>query len=119
MKRPVLLAVAGAAIVAAVVLLVTSPSAEPTSFSRSGVTVRLDRASTGTVSVQVDVPTRVRAVSLFATMPRMGHMTPEIDATQEEPGLFLATGALFSMSGVWELTVRADGTTVTFEVIVT
>lgn len=97
------LAVVAAVIAAAVLLLVASPSAEPVSFSRSGVTVRLDSASTGRVSVQVEVPTRVRAVSLFAAMPRMGHLTPEISATQEEPGRFLAIGELFSMAGVWEL----------------
>jgi choline dehydrogenase-like flavoprotein len=116
-RRVVLLAVAVAAAVTAF-LLWTSPGAEPVRLSRSGVTVRLDGARTGTVGVQVDVPTRVTAVSVFATMPTMGHMTPEIDATQQEPGTFAATGELFSMPGVWELTVRVDGTVVTFDVIV-
>lgn len=115
MTRLVLLAVA---VAVAAFLLWPSSAAEPVRLSGSGVTVRLDTASTGTVRVRVDVPRRTTAVSLFATMPRMGHLTPEIKATPEKPGTFAAEGRLFSMPGVWELTVRVDDADVTFDSII-
>ncbi|MBB5957193.1 hypothetical protein FHS29_003786 [Saccharothrix tamanrassetensis] len=118
MKRPALwlVAVAVAVAVVTVLLLATSPGAEPVRLDRSGVAVQLDKAGTGSVNAQVEVP--AQTVSLYATMPRMGHLTPEIAATQEKPGLFRATGELFSMAGLWELAVRADGRVVTFEITV-
>ncbi len=119
MRRPVLWAIAVAvAIVVAVLLFTTSPGAEPVRLSRSGVTVQFDKAGTGRVSARIEVPAQVTAVSLFATMPQMGHLTPQISATREEPGLFRATGELFSMPGRWELTVQVDGAAVTFEILV-
>ncbi|TDC89121.1 hypothetical protein E1292_44890 [Nonomuraea deserti] len=48
-------------------------------------------------------------VALSAVMALMGHSTPEIPATEREPGRFVAVGELFSMSGVWELSIRLDG----------
>jgi hypothetical protein len=119
-KRPVLavLAVVVAAVAVAAVLLVSGPGAGPIRLDRAGTTVLLDRAGTGTVAAQVEVPPDVAAVSLHATMPRMGHLTPEVVAERERPGRFRATGELFPMAGRWELTVRADDETVTFDITV-
>lgn len=119
MRRPLLVALAAAVVAAALLLVFTlSPDAEPVRLSRSEVTVRLDEARTGSISVLVEVPARVRAVSLFTTMPQMGHVTPQITARQEKPGLFRTTGELFPMAGPWELTVRADDAVVTFTITV-
>ncbi|RSM90748.1 hypothetical protein DMH04_04660 [Kibdelosporangium aridum] len=118
MKRPVVLMIAVGVVVVAVLLLTILPRARPVRLVRSGLTVQLDKASTGTVAAQIEAPPDVTAVSLFATMPQMGHMTGEITATREGPGLFRGTGELFSMAGLWELSVRADGRVVTFEVTV-
>ncbi|WP_433260585.1 hypothetical protein ACQPZF_24515 [Actinosynnema sp. CS-041913] len=116
MKRPVLWVIAVAVAVVAVLSLTTSPDAEPVRLSHSGVTVQLDKAGTGSVTARVEVS--AQAVSLFATMPAMGHLTPEIIATPEEPGSFRASGELFPMTGRWELSVRADSRVVTFDITV-
>jgi hypothetical protein len=118
MKRPIIAVVAVAVVAAAAVLFTLLPGADPLRLSRSGVTVSLDRASTGAVAAEVEVPADVAAVSLSATMPQMGHMTPETVAEQQQPGRFRATGELFPMAGLWELTVRADREVVTFEITV-
>ena len=118
MKRPVLLVIAAGLIAALAFALPNLTRAEPGSLSRSDVTVRLAEATTGTVAVEVEVPAEVAAVSLFATMPHMGHTTAEITATRVRPGLFRADGELFSMPGSWELHVRADARLVTFEITV-
>ncbi|MFC0104786.1 FixH family protein [Kibdelosporangium aridum] len=117
MKRPLVLAAAGVVAIA-LLLLTVLPSAEPVRLTSSDVTVQLDKATTGTVVAQVETPPGVAAVSVFATMPRMGHLTGEITAVREKPGLFKATGELFSMPGLWELSVRADVRVVTFEITV-
>jgi hypothetical protein len=119
MRRPLLFALAAAAVVAALLLVFAlSPGAEPVRLSRSDVTVQLDEPRTGSISVLVEVPARVSSVSLFAVMPQMGHVTPQITATQENPGLFRTTSELFPMTGLWELTVRADDAVVTFNITV-
>jgi hypothetical protein len=116
MKRPIIAVAAVAVLVALSFTLL--PGADPLRLSRSGVTVSLDKASTGAVAAEVEVPAAVVAVSLSATMPQMGHMTPETVAKQQQPGRFRATGELFPMAGLWELTVRADREAVTFEITV-
>lgn len=120
MKRPVLaiLAVVVAVVAVGALLFVSAPDAGPLRLNQADTTVLLDKASTGTVAAQVEVPADVAAVSLFATMPRMGHMTPEVVAEQEQPGRFRVTGELFPMAGRWELTVRADDEIVTFDITV-
>jgi hypothetical protein len=116
MKRPIIAIVA--VVVVVIGALVFTSGADPLRLSRSGVTVSLDKANTGTIAAEVEVPDGVAAVSLSATMPQMGHMTPEIVAKQEQPGRFRVTGELFPMAGMWELTVRADREVVTFELTV-
>lgn len=117
MKRPVLLVVAVGVVAVVTLLLTMLPGASSVDVSRSGVTVRIDQATTGTVVARVTAPPDVAAVSLFATMPQMGHMTGEITAVREGPGRFRAEGELFTMPGRWELTVRAGGV-VSFEITV-
>jgi hypothetical protein len=116
MKRPVI-AIA-AVVVVAIGVLASMSGPDPLRLSRSGVTVVLDKASTGTIAAEVEVADGVVAVSLSATMPQMGHMTPEIVAKQEQPGRFLVTDELFPMAGLWELTVRAGREVVTFQLTV-
>ena len=118
MKRPIVLVIALAVVAAVVVLLSALTGAEPVRLNRDGITVQLDRAGTGTVTAQVEVPPEVTAVAMHATMPQMGHLTPEVVAIRETPGVFRATGELFAMAGRWELTVRADDTAVAFEITV-
>ncbi|ALG10880.1 hypothetical protein [Kibdelosporangium phytohabitans] len=118
MKRPILLVIAVGVVAIGALLSTMLPGASAVDVSRSGITVRLDKAVTGTVVARVQTPAQVTAVSLFATMPQMGHLTGEITAVKEKPGLFRAEGELFSMSGPWELGVRADGQVVTFEITV-
>lgn len=120
MRRPVLLAVAAvlAVVAVAALALLSTRDAAPIRLGQGDVTVRLDKAGTGTVAAQVEVPADVAAVSLYATMPRMGHMTPEVVAAREQPGRFRATGELFSMTGRWVLTVRVDDEIVTFDITV-
>ncbi|MEU4762449.1 FixH family protein [Actinosynnema sp. NPDC023794] len=120
MRRSVLLALAVVMAVVAVAALAftSSPDAAPVRLGQDGVTVLLDQVGTGTVAAQVEVAVDVAAVSLYATMPRMGHMTPEVVAERERPGRFRATGEFFSMTGPWVLTVRADDEIVTFDITV-
>lgn len=119
MKRPIVAVVAVVVVVAVGALLFALlPGADPLRLSRSGVTVVLDKASTGAVAAEVEVPADVASVSLSATMAQMGHMTPETIAEQEQPGRFRVTGELFPMAGSWELTVRAGREVVTFEITV-
>jgi hypothetical protein len=79
------------------------------------VTVTLDGPRTGVVDVEVAVTARdggaitVEAVRLSATMPRMGHVTPEVVAHRTAPGRFRAHGELFVMAGVWQLGVQITG----------
>ncbi len=71
---------------------------------------------TGRVRATVDVtdragrPAEADEVALEAAMPRMGHLNAELPTTKQAIGRFRAEGELFPMVGVWELTVRIDGT---------
>jgi YtkA-like len=82
---------------------------------RHVVQVTIEPPRTGRVRATVDVtdrdgrPVTPGEVALEAAMPRMGHLSSELPTTQEKPGRFRAEGELFPMVGVWELTVRIDG----------
>ncbi|MGP4095353.1 hypothetical protein [Nonomuraea sp. KM90] len=110
------LAVAAALVVAAVALFVVgrSVAAEPLSLSTTGsryaATVLIEDPAPGPGTVEVVVNAGdADTVTLSAVMADMGHSTPELAAAEREPGRFVATGELFSMSGVWELSIRLDG----------
>lgn len=72
------------------------------------VRVTVDPVRTGRVRTTVEVQ-GADEVTLEAAMPRMGHLNSELATTRSSPGRFVATGELFPMIGVWELTVRVDG----------
>ncbi|MEV0144253.1 MULTISPECIES: hypothetical protein [unclassified Nonomuraea] len=109
-------AAVAALVVAAVALFVVgrSTAAEPvevtTTGTRYAVTVVIADAAPGRVTVEIRVSRGdADTVALSAVMAEMGHSTPEISATEREPGRFVAVGELFPMSGVWELEIRLDG----------
>ncbi|MDF5752440.1 hypothetical protein [Spongiactinospora sp. TRM90649] len=72
------------------------------------VTIEDPAARPVTAAVRVERGAAV-SVSVSGRMPQMGHVTPEVAARRGEDR-FTATGALFGMSGVWELAVRVRGT---------
>ncbi|MEU6716461.1 hypothetical protein ABZ897_33770 [Nonomuraea sp. NPDC046802] len=73
------------------------------------VVVALD-PGTGPVEASVEIePASPAEVSLFAVMPHMGHTTPEIPARRDGAGRYVARGELFTMAGVWEISVRVQG----------
>jgi hypothetical protein len=39
----------------------------------------------------------------------MGHAMPEVEARRAEAGRFVAGGELFSMAGLWQLSIRLTG----------
>lgn len=79
------------------------------------VALHLRRWATGDNTVDVEVsrrdhgPVEVDRLALEAAMPRMGHATSQLKAENVGAGRFHATGELFPMSGVWELSVRLHG----------
>ncbi|GAA4919370.1 hypothetical protein HD597_005986 [Nonomuraea thailandensis] len=112
--RPAL--VAGALVIAgaAVFLVGRGGSADPidltTTGARYAATVLIEDPAPGRVAVEIQVSKGdADSVAVSAVMADMGHSTPELTATEREPGRFLAEGELFSMSGVWELSIRLDG----------
>ncbi|MEV1000515.1 hypothetical protein [Nonomuraea sp. NPDC050202] len=108
--------VAGALVVAGAVVFVVGrgASADPINLTTTGdryaATVLIEDPAPGRVAVEVKVSKGdADSVAVSAVMADMGHSTPELAATEREPGRFLAEGELFSMSGVWELSIRLDG----------
>ncbi|MDR8409046.1 hypothetical protein MTP10_09870 [Nonomuraea sp. 3-1Str] len=103
-------------VVAAVALFVVgrSTAAEPvdvtTTGTRYAATILIADPAPGRVTVEIKVSKGdADTVAVSAVMAEMGHSTPEISATEREPGRFVAVGELFPMSGVWELAIRLDG----------
>ncbi|MCF6476387.1 hypothetical protein FAF44_49820 [Nonomuraea sp. MG754425] len=77
--------------------------------ARYAVTLTID--DNGTADVVVDRG-GAQEVVVSATMPQMGHSTPEERARRLAPGRFRAAeaaGGLFPMGGVWEVSVRVRG----------
>lgn len=74
------------------------------------VTVTLDEpgARPATADIRVE-PGSADAVWLSAVMPEMGHETPQVQASKQGPGRFVARGEFFPMAGVWELSMRVRG----------
>ncbi|MEV0612562.1 hypothetical protein AB0I81_04490 [Nonomuraea sp. NPDC050404] len=109
--------IAVAVLVAATVALFVAggnAAAEPVNVRTTGThyaaTVLIEDPAPGRVTVEIRVDKGdADSVMVSAVMPDMGHAMPELPATEREPGRFLAEGELFSMSGVWELSVRLDG----------
>ncbi|MGI5158407.1 hypothetical protein [Microbispora sp. CA-102843] len=103
-------------VTAAVALFVVgrSTAAEPVNLTTMGTryaaTILIADPAPGQITVEIKVSKGdADTVALSAVMAEMGHSTPEISATEREPGHFVAVGELFPMSGVWELSIRLDG----------
>lgn len=120
-RRLLALAAVVAAVVGAYLARGLAAGPEPEQFAAAGVkyavTVRFDRLGTGVVGADVvvrglpqDKAPAGDTVSLFAVMPSMGHVMPEVPARREGPNRFAARGELFTMPGIWRLTVRVRGT---------
>ncbi|MEU6715744.1 hypothetical protein ABZ897_30130 [Nonomuraea sp. NPDC046802] len=114
MKR--ILALAALVVAAAVVFIAGNLSAdEPfqqtVTGTRYAATVLIPEPVTGKAGVEVRVNSGdADAVAVSAVMPEMGHAVPEATAKETAPGRFVAAGEPFSMSGVWELSIRLNGT---------
>ncbi|MCP2359001.1 hypothetical protein HD597_006021 [Nonomuraea thailandensis] len=74
--------------------------------ARYAVTLTIERGETADIIVERG---EADAVVVMATMPQMGHVTPEEAARRLAPGRFRADGDLFTMDGVWEVSVRVSG----------
>ena len=48
------------------------------------------------------------AVMVLPWMPAHGHGSPEVEAVEEAPGVYVAEDVLFHMPGVWDLHVHVD-----------
>ncbi|WP_329084136.1 MULTISPECIES: hypothetical protein [unclassified Streptosporangium] len=93
-----------------------STAAQPVNLTTTGTryaaTILIADPAPGQVTAEIKVSKGdADTVALSAVMAEMGHSTPEISATEREPGRFVAVGELFPMSGVWELSIRLDGPT--------
>ncbi|MFB4286170.1 hypothetical protein ACBI99_00925 [Nonomuraea sp. ATR24] len=78
--------------------------------SRYTATVVIDPPRTGAVVVETRVTSGdADGLALSAVMPDMGHAMPELSAAEREPGRFVAEGELFTMSGVWDVSIRLTG----------
>jgi hypothetical protein len=84
----------------------------PVALDRAGrlytATVLLERAGTGVVDIDVRIPGG-EEVTLSAVMPAMGHATPAIGARRAGDGRFAARAELFTMTGLWQLSIRVRG----------
>ncbi|UBU17409.1 FixH family protein [Nonomuraea gerenzanensis] len=114
--RKKLVLMGGALVAAGVAVFVmgraatTGPLELTTTGARYAATVVIEDPKPGRVAVAVEVNEGdADSVAVSAVMADMGHSTPELAATEREPGRFLAEGELFPMSGVWELSIRLDG----------
>jgi YtkA-like protein len=116
MKRPTLLIVVVALVVAAVAtwLLWPSGSAKPTAQQAvSGLyTVQFSadapRIGSNTFTVAVTGPAP-DAVTVAPVMAQMGHAFPAVPAGPDGPGRFRATDVGLPMAGQWEITVSLRG----------
>lgn len=103
---------AAACLVAAAMTIVVGCLVQPGPVTAHGagaryaVTLTIDGTDTADIVVNRG---GADEVVVSATMPQMGHATPEEAAQRLEPGHFRAVGDLFPMSGVWEVAVRVRG----------
>ncbi|MBB6552347.1 hypothetical protein [Nonomuraea rubra] len=103
---------AGACLAAAAMTVAVGCLSRPGPVSAQGagtryaVTLTIDGSDTADIVVDRG---EAEAVVVTATMPQMGHITPEATARRLAPGRFRAAGELFTMDGVWEVSVRVSG----------
>ncbi|PZG46201.1 hypothetical protein C1I98_14820 [Spongiactinospora gelatinilytica] len=107
--------IAAALVAVAVTIFVLGRSGgEPvrvtTTGTHYGVTVVIDKTAERDFTVEILLNSGdADAVTFSAVMPTMGHAMPEVTARKPGPGRFLAQGDLFSMTGVWQLSIRVTG----------
>lgn len=126
MKRLIALAaliLAAVALFAAGAALTSGPLDLTAAGVRYTTAVHLERPATGRTAVDVRVTSGdADTVAVSAAMPSMGHATPEVAAEEREPGHYVAEGELFTMTGVWDLSIRLSGPageeTVTVKVLI-
>ncbi|ALG11026.1 hypothetical protein AOZ06_32770 [Kibdelosporangium phytohabitans] len=85
--------------------LTTSPRSGPVTTS-----VRVTRHDRG--------PVLLDEVGIDAVMPAMGHAVPQVVATRRDDR-FEAGGELFTMGGLWDVSLHVAGETVTVQIPVT
>ncbi|KAB8191594.1 hypothetical protein FH608_030560 [Nonomuraea phyllanthi] len=104
--RVLVLAGLVAVVVAAFVIARTSgPDPVTTTGTHYAVTVTAERDAIDVELGRGEPDT----VTVAAVMPTMGHAMPEVAARKTAPGHFVAEGDLFTMTGVWELSIRLAG----------
>ncbi|TMR91904.1 hypothetical protein [Nonomuraea basaltis] len=52
---------------------------------------------------------KAETVTLAAVMPSMGHALPPVGTVRADPGRFVAIQDVFTMDGVWELSITLSG----------
>ncbi|CAM3890164.1 FixH family protein [Kibdelosporangium persicum] len=85
--------------------LTTSPRSGPVKTS-----VQVKRHDSG--------PVQLNEVVIDAVMPAMGHAMPQVVATRQNDR-FEAHGELFTMGGLWDVSLRLADETVTVQIPVT
>src|SRR5262245_21801030 len=69
---------------------------EPTHVGQNRVVLRLNEDAEGSA------PLEGATVLLAPWMPAHGHGTPEVEAHEEEPGVYVTEEVWFNMPGVWD-----------------
>jgi hypothetical protein len=80
----------------------------PASVAAAGARYAVTVLPSDPVEVRVTSGT-AETVTLAAVMPAMGHALPPVGTVQDGAGRFVATQNLFSMDGVWELSISLSG----------
>jgi hypothetical protein len=77
---------------------------EPPHVGRHRVVIALNEASDG----EYGAPLEGAMVRLSPWMPAHGHGSAEVEAFEEEPGVYVAEDVWFNMPGIWDLHVHVD-----------
>jgi YtkA-like len=122
-RRPVAVIVLIGLLVAGVVGFPAWPRSGTATVSGDSQTYRVElTTSPVTTSVQVkrhdNRPVELNEVVIDAVMPAMGHAMPQVVATKQNDR-FEAHGELFTMGGLWDVSVRLADETVTVQIPVT
>jgi nitrogen fixation protein FixH len=89
----------------------SSPISQQALGEQYQVRLTLDAATRGNRNIQIELrdqagqPVSADSVIIAPSMVGMSHAQSELVATLAAPGLYRASGELFSMTGTWELAV--------------
>ncbi|MET9341886.1 hypothetical protein [Nonomuraea sp. NPDC003804] len=95
-------------LVAGVLFAVTARWIGPESVEAAGTRYTVTVLQADRVEVRV-TSGEAGEVTLAAAMPSTGHALPPVGTVRADPGRFVATQDLFTMSGVWELAITVSG----------